>query len=419
MGNRDDEMNRGTKGLEEDDGPAPQFALAEAFGGVCLTKAFSGPDSSYEWRCGQGHEWSSVMRTVANGHWCPSCKGLWARGRPQLLASAIEAGNWTLAENLLANGASPCARSSTGVPALALAARACKSKEALAAIRFMVREGADPWARGPDGQRPVDVAGYAPLADYFADLLKKRQGKPSVDLACSSSFPRSVAGLGVGAAPPAKPPGAPAPSTGQWSRPTPSAPPETKPGVGRPKASASADSTSPPEKNHDVGSVGSARSSSASRGAEALDSEEAIPGISGESFAEAVPAAEHAAESSGKIGTDWAWAAPSRKRTERASAALQFARFSEEWARRLGAELLALENGSIRRATLLCSRCGAEWVVEGFGRRAAKLFEMGCPSCGRKPDPLQSKPSPSFAPAAEGSGKEEMGAVHPIEEPRD
>lgn len=45
-------------------------------GGACLSKVYVNATSKMEWRCAEGHEWSSSLNNVRNQNsWCPTCAG--------------------------------------------------------------------------------------------------------------------------------------------------------------------------------------------------------------------------------------------------------------------------------------------------------------------------------------------------------
>lgn len=51
---------------------APRSAAA-ARGGLCLSEDYANGRDPLDWRCAEGHEWSTPYRNVAKGSWCPVC----------------------------------------------------------------------------------------------------------------------------------------------------------------------------------------------------------------------------------------------------------------------------------------------------------------------------------------------------------
>ena len=47
--------------------------IARQRGGVCLSDAYQGAGALYAFRCAQGHEWQTRVRTTMTGSWCPRC----------------------------------------------------------------------------------------------------------------------------------------------------------------------------------------------------------------------------------------------------------------------------------------------------------------------------------------------------------
>lgn len=47
--------------------------LANARGGVCLSKDFIDNKTKLHWRCAEGHEWRATPQNVIRGHWCMIC----------------------------------------------------------------------------------------------------------------------------------------------------------------------------------------------------------------------------------------------------------------------------------------------------------------------------------------------------------
>lgn len=443
-------------------GPArPHAELAAAFGGLCFTEEYSGPDAAYHWGCRCGCEWVSVLRTAAAGHWCPACRATWARRRPGLLALALEAANWTLASNLLAAGANPRERSASGVSALALAAKACRSREALEIVRFMVREGADPWIRDSDGRRPVDEAAYGPLAEFFKSVLARRlaaatrESKPgfvpaSLAWAAPASRSPSISSSNPAAssASAASPTPLPSQNPARPGSPPPSAPrPASRDGMEALDRSGVRNGSEPrPEARTGAPSpacCGAASSSPAGAGAprspQSSLASASLASASASSAARAEVSAAHRPSPAGLSSTrDLDPLRPPPEAFDEPSDVEPTptgVRAASAWAERLGAELAVLKGRNDRReASLVCSRCGCSWTVRGSGRSADILFEKGCPGCGRQPDPAQAQgsglvPGSGQSPGSgsghaqgsgsghvQGSGRKEA-AVHPAGRP--
>lgn len=55
-------------------GLADARALAQARGGECLSDDVASGESELNWRCAEGHCWSSPYRNVRRGGWCPECR---------------------------------------------------------------------------------------------------------------------------------------------------------------------------------------------------------------------------------------------------------------------------------------------------------------------------------------------------------
>lgn len=49
---------------------------AEKLNGECLSTEYINKDVKYNWKCENGHTWSSRWGSVKRGKWCPKCKGL-------------------------------------------------------------------------------------------------------------------------------------------------------------------------------------------------------------------------------------------------------------------------------------------------------------------------------------------------------
>lgn len=47
--------------------------IAEARGGLCLSKSYEGSKSKLRWRCANRHEWEAVASSVKTGTWCRQC----------------------------------------------------------------------------------------------------------------------------------------------------------------------------------------------------------------------------------------------------------------------------------------------------------------------------------------------------------
>ena len=48
-------------------------ALARKNGGTCLSTVYEGNSVPLQWRCANGHVWSTKPINVTIGHWCPEC----------------------------------------------------------------------------------------------------------------------------------------------------------------------------------------------------------------------------------------------------------------------------------------------------------------------------------------------------------
>jgi hypothetical protein len=48
-------------------------AVAQAYGGECLSDTYEGRRVPLLWRCGAGHKWTRRPRYIIAGKWCPTC----------------------------------------------------------------------------------------------------------------------------------------------------------------------------------------------------------------------------------------------------------------------------------------------------------------------------------------------------------
>jgi hypothetical protein len=48
-------------------------ALAEQFGGLCLSEHFINRVTKLRWKCKKGHEWNAIPLNIEKGHWCSIC----------------------------------------------------------------------------------------------------------------------------------------------------------------------------------------------------------------------------------------------------------------------------------------------------------------------------------------------------------
>ncbi len=49
-------------------------AIAERWGGTCLSERIRRPRESLEWRCAVGHRWKAPAYSIRRGSWCPICR---------------------------------------------------------------------------------------------------------------------------------------------------------------------------------------------------------------------------------------------------------------------------------------------------------------------------------------------------------
>lgn len=47
--------------------------LAKQRGGILLSKEYLNKSAHLRWKCNKGHEWSTSLDSVQQGHWCPEC----------------------------------------------------------------------------------------------------------------------------------------------------------------------------------------------------------------------------------------------------------------------------------------------------------------------------------------------------------
>ena len=52
---------------------ADMNAIAESWGGKCLSKKYVNNKTKLEWQCAKGHKWHAVPDSVKHGYWCPTC----------------------------------------------------------------------------------------------------------------------------------------------------------------------------------------------------------------------------------------------------------------------------------------------------------------------------------------------------------
>jgi hypothetical protein len=55
---------------------ADMRSIAGERGGECLSQEYVNNMTKLQWRCGQGHEWSTTLATILADHWCPECAWL-------------------------------------------------------------------------------------------------------------------------------------------------------------------------------------------------------------------------------------------------------------------------------------------------------------------------------------------------------
>ena len=50
-------------------------AIAENFGGKCLSTEYINNETKLIWQCDKGHIWEAIPSNIARNHWCPHCAG--------------------------------------------------------------------------------------------------------------------------------------------------------------------------------------------------------------------------------------------------------------------------------------------------------------------------------------------------------
>ncbi|CAK0815942.1 unnamed protein product [Prorocentrum cordatum] len=70
-------------------------ANAEAVrrGGACLSSSYTNNRGHLRWRCSEGHEWNTSLKTVYAGSWCPVCKSGRSEREVRIILEAIFAGH--------------------------------------------------------------------------------------------------------------------------------------------------------------------------------------------------------------------------------------------------------------------------------------------------------------------------------------